>query len=126
MSPEAKALKIVGIISFIAGIALVITSFVEMVLTHFALESMLLLVAGGFCLFLGREGAVAANVPSTAHEVIFSAGSAVFWSVCLSVGTWFAAGRQFNLCVYLVPVSVVLTLLVTLMLVRVAKAEEQV
>ncbi|MBQ1840198.1 MAG: hypothetical protein II128_02545 [Atopobiaceae bacterium] len=126
MSPHAKLLKITGIVSLLAGVALVITAFAMMVVTHFALESMLLLAAGGFCLFLGREAAVAANVPSTASGLILSSGSAVFWCVCLSVGGWFAAGRQFNLCVCLIPISVVLTLVLTLVIVRVAKIEEQV
>ena len=58
--------------------------------------------------------------------LILSSGSAVFWCVCLSVGGWFAAGRQFNLCVCLIPISVVLTLVLTLVIVRVAKIEEQV
>lgn len=126
MSPEAKALKIAGIVSLLAGVALVVTALVMMVMTHFALESMLLFVAGGFSLFLGREAAVAANVPSTASGVVFSAGSAVFWCFCLAVGAWFAAGRQFNLCVELIPVAILTTLITTIMLVRVTKVEEQV
>ena len=126
MSPEAKALKICGIVSFLAGIALIATAFFEMVVTHFALESMMLFAAGGFCLFLGREGAVTANVPSTAGATVFSSGMAVVLTLALAVGSWFAAGKQFNLCVYLIPVSVVLTLLVTITLIRVAKAEERV
>lgn len=126
MSPEAKALKITGIASLFVGIALIVTGIVMMIVTHFALEAMLLFVAGGFCLFLGREAAITANVPSTAGEVIFSSGFAVLLTAALSVGGWFAAGQQLNLCVCLIPASVIFTLLITLMLVRVAKAEEQV
>lgn len=92
MTPEAKNLKLTGIVALFAGLAVLIAGIVFAVMSFDAIDAMQM-CSGASGLLLGAKGARAANVPSSAGKIVVpAAGVAVASAVMAGGVAYFGLG----------------------------------
>lgn len=112
MSPEAKRLKIFGIVALIAGCACVVAGIILAVL-GVDITDLFVVVASVVSLLVGARGARVANVPSNAPKLMRpSAGATVATGALCAGDVAFANGQVVPIVVGVI--TFVLALLVTI------------
>lgn len=112
MSPEAKRLKIFGIVALIAGCACVVTGIILAVL-GVDITDLFVVVASVVSLLVGARGARVANVPSNAPKLMGpSAGATVATGALCAGDVAFANGQVVPIVVGVI--TFVLAFLVTI------------
>lgn len=124
MSPEARALKIAGIVTMFAGIAVLALSVIGMVAELDVVDA-LEAASGVACTLLGARGARTANVPSSAERFVVPA-VVVFLTVAAACVASFLLMRADQLWqAASVAVAVVLAVAVAFAARRIVKALER-
>ena len=124
MSPEAKKLKVSGIVALIAGCLCVVAGIVLAVL-GVDITDLFVVAASVLALLVGAKGARVANVPSNAPGLVGpSAGATVATGALCAGDVVFANGQVAPIVVG--AVAFVLALLVTIAAAAVKKAVEKV
>jgi len=94
MSPDAKKLKIVSLVTMFAGIAAAVVGIV-LLTDGFDLSDLFVLVSGLATMVLGGSGARTANVPSSARGLVPQAGAVTAVDVAAAAGSAFVVSGQF-------------------------------
>ena len=93
MSPDAKRLKVLSLVTMFVGIAVAVVGIV-LFTDGFELSDLLALVSGLATMVLGGSGARIANVPSNAKKLIPQAGVVTAVDVASAAGSGVAVPGQ--------------------------------
>ena len=124
MSPDAKRLKVLSLVTMFVGIAVAVVGLV-LFTDGFELSDLLALVSGLATMVLGGSGARIANVPSNAKRLIPQAGVITAVDVASAAGSGFAVPGQ-TVAVIVASVVAVLSLVVCVTAVSVKKNLEKI
>ena len=124
MSPDAKKLKIVSLVTMFAGIAVAVVGIV-LLTDGFDLSDLFALVSGLATMVLGGSGARVANVPSSAGKLVPQAGVITAVDVAAAAGSALAVSGQI-VAVVAAALVAVLSLALTLAAAGVKKGLEKI
>ena len=124
MSPDAKRLKVLSLVTMFVGIAVAVVGIV-LFTDGFELSDLLALVSGLATMVLGGSGARIANVPSNAKKLIPQAGVITAVDVASAAGSGVAVPGQ-TVAVIVASVVAVLALAVCVTAVSVKKNLEKI
>jgi len=124
MSPDAKKLKIVSLVTMFAGIAVAVVGIV-LITDGFDLSDLFALVSGLATMVLGGSGARVANVPSSAGKLVPQAGVITAVDVAAAAGSALAVSGQI-VAVVAAALVAVLSLALTLAAAGVKKGLEKI
>ena len=124
MSPDAKRLKVLSLVTMFVGIAVAVVGIV-LFTDGFELSDLLALVSGLATMVLGGSGARIANVPSNAKKLIPQAGVITAVDVASAAGSGVAVPGQ-TVAVIVASVVAVFALVVCVTAVSVKKNLEKI